>query len=261
MTVNYPKNWNELTGKQLLSVLKIIHQPISTEAKKLLLLKTILSVKMKSLRRMEIETVARCMYVLDPFIKGDVSLTKNLLPWLRLHLIWYQLPFKVYGPADGFKNMSFLEFVFADTYYSQQFGKKPKPDALDKMLAVLYRRKRDKDLPGSLTYKGDIRQNFNEHLISDHSKYFTNLDPVKKLAVRTWFSGCRQQLEKMYPYVFSGDNQKKAASSGWTQVLISLAGEKFGTIDQTGTENLHTVLMHMNEVIKENEELKDKYGK
>ena len=184
---------------------------------------------------------------LTDFVLESAGLTAQLLPAVRVPGWRYWLRGRFWGPRESLRNVSFAEFIFADAYFVA-YAKGQKADFLDLLVAVLYRPQRWPYRPRAAGYGGDRRQAFNEHLVRRRAAVLAQLPRGQKLAVLTWYRGCRQQLETDFPLVFQAAPEADAsapASAGWGQVLRELSGQAFGTLEQTKQQPIRLVLAKM----------------
>lgn len=172
-------------------------------------------------------------------------LTAQLLPRLPGQP-WYRRP--LFGPSASFQNLTFLEFIFADTYFLRYLQTNEEV-WLEQLVAVLYRPQRPDYRPRAASYGGDRREDFNEHLVAARTRAMAHVPHYLKLAVLLYYCGCRRELERRYPRVFEGDTKQKAATSGWQAVLLNLA-DGVHRIDATAGQRLHNVLREMQRVLE-----------
>lgn len=244
--------WNELTGRQLLDVAKVLltgyeRPPTRLDA----LLAALLQVPARDFRqlnlvqRIELRPLVRFLHAPT----DHLPLTAQLLPVLRIGRRHY------HGPREAFRNLRFDEFIFADTYYLRylQTGGE---HYLDQLVATLYRPERAGYDPNAVDYAGDRREDFNEHLVPARALRLAGLPDHYKHAVLLYYRGCRRLLEQRYPYVFTTDNTAKASTSGWQDVLHELAGGVH-RLEVTARAGLSNVLREMNRVLKRAQEQAD----
>jgi hypothetical protein len=247
------ENWDELSREQLLALMPVLyHKFAETHRQQIEILKILFGIN--HVFALRITDVQYCQILwMTHFLLGEhVGLTKQLLPSVRR--AWYHRP--RYGPADGLSNVRFLEFVFADAYFVA-YAQGQDEQWLDKLIAVLYRPQRKPYRPGAAGYGGDRRQDFNENLVDEHAAYLARLPQAEKLAIVTWYRGCRHALELRYPLVFTPENETKATENtgGWGQVLREMSGQAFGNFDETGQQHLHTVLAKLEDDIRRAQKL------
>lgn len=241
--------WNELTRRRLLALVPLLYRRYDNETEQRLhLLAFLLRVPLSFV----VATMTPVQFLelrwLTDFLLDAVQLTAQRLPTVRRGLRRY------HGPRAGLRNLRFLEFVFADSYFVA-YARSGDAQWLDRLLAVLYR-------PGRLTgarAAGDRRQPFNENLIEARAARLRRLPLPQKLAVATWYRGCRHGLEQQFKRVFIPARQDAAeqAPDGWAFVLRELSGGAFGPLEQTGQQHLHTVLAKMEDDARRAEQLRE----
>ncbi|MCA8830188.1 hypothetical protein [Hymenobacter pini] len=253
------RTWNELTGEQLLQVCRIYGKDFNLRA--LLhraMLGVLLQVPARVLRKINhvqvLELKPFYRFLLEP--DQGRPLTAQLLPRLPVRS-WRQAFFAptLYGPADSFRNLSFSEFIFADTYFLR-YLQTTEEAALDKLVAVLYRPQRRDYNPLAVSYGGDRREDFNEHLLAARARHVARVPHYVKFAVLLYYRGCRRELERRYARVFEGDTNRKAALSGWQAVLHGLA-DGVHRIDATAQQRLHNVMREMQRVLENYDRAKE----
>lgn len=244
--------WNELTGRQLLEVARVLSTGYDRPAVRLdALLAALLQLPRRDFRQLNavqrVELRPRVQFLHAP--TDHPPLTAQLLPVLRL---WRQ---HYHGPREAFRNLRFDEFIFADTYYLRylQTGGE---HYLNQLVATLYRPERADYDPRAVTYAGDRREDFNEHLVPARALRLGGLPDHHKHAVLLYYRGCRRLLEQRYEYVFSQDNTTKATATGWADVLHELAGGVH-RLETTARQGLHNVLREMNRVLRLAEERRE----
>ena len=250
--------WNELTRPLLLRVLAVLYSPNWGENElRIRLLAVLLQVPLGTVL-FQFTDVQICeIKWLTDFLLDEVTLTAQLLPWLRLPGWRHWLRPRYWGPRESLRNVSFAEFIFADAYFVA-WAAQQNPAYLDQLVAVCYRPQRRPYRPGAAGYGGDRREDFNEHLVPGRARCFAALPKAEKLAVATWYRGCRQQLEQDFPLVFQQAPEADAsapASSGWGQVLRELSGQAFGTLAETAKQPIRLVLAKMQDDAQRAQEL------
>ena len=241
--------WNELTGHQLLDVARVLSTGYEREASKLdALLAALLQIPRRDFRQLNVVQRVNLRHLVK-FLHAPTDhppLTAQLLPVLKVGKQRY------YGPREAFRSLRFDEFIFADTYYLRylQTGGE---HYLDQLVATLYRPEREDFNPLAVTYAGDRREDFNEHLVPARARRLASLPDHYKHAVLLYYRGCRRLLEQRFEYVFSEGNTAKASATGWQDVLHELAGGVH-RLEATARQGLHNVLREMNRVLRLAEE-------
>jgi len=104
---------------------------------------------------------------------------------------------RLYGPEDGFKNVTMGEFLFADTYYFA-YARDKNPEQLNKFIATLFRPRRKKYRKGNR----DVREDFNETLIPGRSMLIEKLIPEARLAILFNYGAVRKDMCKKFTHLF-----------------------------------------------------------
>jgi hypothetical protein len=251
-----PGTWNELTTDQIFDYVRILNSSLTKYQSFIALVLMLLNAKKKPvLVRAMLSGLSRADIMsfkpLTEFLK-DLTLTKNPLPYIRIGLTKY------IGVSDELKNIAFWEFVKADLHF-QNYHKTNKIEHLNKLVAVLYR-KRDKTMtPESPDYKGDLRQPYNDHNVAEREALFSKIPFEKKFAVYLFYAGCRRKIVETYPNIFPAGTPKKGGRKRiWANVVKELAQGKITEFEDINRELLSTVFFSWNEDIQDAIEKKNK---
>ena len=197
---------------------------------------------------------------LSDFIFKNNDLSRAVIPHFRIGLRKY------YSPGNKLGNLSIEEFSYADTFYMKH-KQTNEIEWLNLLIVTLYRPKTHDHRPDSVDYKGDIREEFNSYILNFRSEKISKLKNKTKFAILLFYEGCRNIIIKQHPHVFT-KNKPKGKDFGWGGTLVELAGNKFGTHEQTKKANLWDVMGHLEmEAIKAKEldnqyqKIKNKYRK
>lgn len=251
--------WNELTGPQMLKVCRLYSVPFlrPTERERALL-QVLFQVPARVMRKMNAVQFINLKHLTGFLLEPDKGrpLTAQLLPCLPAPT-WREewFGFRLYGPLGSFINLSFAEFIFADSYFLRYLQTNDEA-WLDKLVAVLYRPQRRPYRPQSVGFAGDRREDFNEHLVPARVAYVSRVPHHVKLAVLLWYRGCRRELERRYPRVFESDTEQKAGLSGWQAVLHGLA-DGVHRLEATASQSLHNVMREMQRVLENYDRAKE----
>ena len=251
LTKQVPATWNELKRKQLLRVLAGL-DPDPRPGRRLRLLALLSGFPLPLLATLPPVVLAQLLPLADWVDSDAHRLTAQLVPTLQIagrHVTERATTW--HGPRESFRNLLFGEFIFADTFFVLYclHGKK---QFLDQFLTVLYRPARRDASPDRADWNGDVRGAFNEHQLETRSPRMAPVPLLEKLAVLTWYRGCRAQLAQEFPDVFvaaeqdAGSSTKQAAD--WSRVLRKLSGEAFGPVQQTSGQPLRLVLAEMQDL-------------
>lgn len=245
ITKEVASTWNEMRRRQLLLVLKEIYSPAAPD-RRLRLLSHLTGFRLPLLAGLPIHVLAQLLPLVDFLESEDHLLTEQLLPTLRIpgrHVA--EQPSTWHGPRGHFRNLLFGEFIFADTFFVR-YCLHGKQQFLDQFLTVLYRPARRDASPERADWTGDVRLPFNEHQLEIRTPRVKYLPPLEKLAVVTWYRGCRAQLAQEFPDVFVAAEEDAQASAkkapDWGRVLRKLAGGAFGAVVQTAGQPLRLIL-------------------
>lgn len=243
-----PSTWNELTRPQLLAVLRLLYGPEHPHLPlKLRLLSALSGVPLARLLGLPAVQVVQLYALTDFVFDEEHRLTEQLLPRLKVGRTQWA------GPRSSLRNLLFGEFIFADTYF-RAWATHRSAQALNLFLAVLYRPQVRGLSPRDPRWQGDPREPFNEHRTEYLAGQLAGLPDEQKLAVATWYRGCRGQLEQEFPEVFDAHQEEGAARStggDWGRVLRKLAGGAFGPLEQTARQHARTVLAEMQDAARE----------
>ncbi len=244
-----PGKWDDLTAQQLVKVAATLHADITVdEARTRVLfillhprryfwLSWLLLFRMKQYDRLDFLADAR-LFIEYIFDIENVDLTRQLLPVIKITRTFRKRIY-LYGPADRCKNLVFMEFIKAETYYlsyRKNYANVPERlAALDKLVAVLYRPKQSDEDQADPMWNGDIRQVYNDNLVETRLPIVSRIDTATKYAILMHYDGCRKVRINKFRYVFP--KTKSSGSGGnWIDALRSMAGgamhmEKMAMVD------------------------------
>jgi hypothetical protein len=189
----------------------------------------------------------------------ESGLVNNAFPVLRNR--WGK---RLYGPDGALFNITWEEFVRAETLYSR-LGKESDAETVNQLLAVLYR-KRTKDAnPNHPDFKGDLRIPFNDHNLKQYARNTAWLAPWQKIYIRLFYDGCRAFIIKNNKYAFGGSGEGDELPQNPMKKFMMLSNALTGN-DPTKTENLRKsllwdVLPAMDQLAKDARALREKTGK
>lgn len=163
------------------------------------------------------------------------------------------------GPDDFFANITFLEFVFADSYFMQHsFGNQ---EAKFKLMATLYRKHAIDSTDEE--FEGDTRAKFSEHSINHRAESFKSLNPSYVNGILFNYKCIRKLIEQKYYLLFPQNEddvdskepiepKAKPKCNGWSITFQKFVGEDLVNEDKYASMNAHRVLGVLNDRIKEN---------
>lgn len=235
-----PASWNELSVKQLLAAMKVLHKDTPEDVLRLSLLKILSGMSWWRMFFCGGENLSDRLYLVD-FLLKENKLTRNILSLYR----------GFYGPGDDFNNLLLNEFAYSDFKYAEI--KKAKAEELepllDQFVASLYR-------PASKGYdhlrnpQGDHREPFNEHLIDYYAKKKIHKWPIAvKMAVVHWYEACTIKMTEDFPAIFkTGDGDD--SNEGLYPIIRSVAQKGIhGDINQVERMYIKVFLMELTQMI------------
>lgn len=178
---------------------------------------------------------------------------KNFIPYIKRKRFG-----KLYGP-ENFDVFRGSEFAFADGMYIQY--RQGDAEALDKLIAVLYRPEKANYDPSHPSCDGDQRESFNMHTVDWRLPDVARLKPAEKALIVLWYAGNRHIWTEMFPNVFpkkeASENEEESAEvagANWIDTLRNLAGGKFGDMENTMKYNMYLILCEAEDLIKQAKE-------
>lgn len=165
---------------------------------------------------------------------GDPSeLAKNPFPVLKVGRRKYQ------GPKDGLKDITYYDYALVDLllrdmdYAMKEDRPEDTETAKAKIMAVLWKK------PG---------EQYDEKRAEARTKTFSRLPAEWKDAAYLFVAGSIRRMMRLFPRIFTdsqdtGDTQDENYSHA--EVILDLAGGKFGDIEKTQYTPLYTILMYL----------------
>ena len=165
---------------------------------------------------------------------------------------------RYYGPADKLFNITLAEYIKAEVFYTN-YLKNNDEEQLNKLIAVLYRKRKLFISKKSETYRGDLRRKFNDHLVSLHAKKLNKLPAEVKTAIAIYYEGCRAFLHKQFPGVFkSSGTGRQSGVDGMLALVDALTGGDVTKTENVRSSYLYDVMVHLQKAIEAAEEAKEK---
>ena len=218
--------WNELDWKQVRQIAELLFKSENIYKVKLLLSKIISRMPMMTFNWLsDDDKLYLSQQVAWATDLGKLNLTKQLLPKHK----------GLYGPLDKLSNITIDEFGFADRCFDKYLETK-QPDELDKLVAILYRKRKR----GKVT-DGDVRVAFNNHVIEDNARRIKHWKSDVKHGILLFYWGCRNLIVDVHKERFTKPGPATTASvskANWFDIISSMAGGKFGTIEETKRVNV-----------------------
>ena len=145
--------------------------------------------------------------------------------------------------ADLLNELDTEEWGLADTLFLR-FAKTKDPELLRAMACVLY------------APEGTTRE---ERLKGKHLPLMASVPTEQLLAMHHQWTAHRLRLKTDAPWVFRSVNEKTATrrKSGWTDVMLSMAGTKFGPYNEVARTKARVFLRELSHQIEEATRLKN----
>lgn len=155
---------------------------------------------------------------------------KSLLPTVTVRGVAYT------GPGNLLSGFSVLQWGFCD-HLLVKLAKTGEKEAMHQLLGALY------------TEAGSTWDNSG---IEARGEALSKLDDRTKLAAVINYRGLREAVRVKYPKCFKGGQADKHGVRG---MIVRMAGPKFGTVDQARAADLNDVLIHVEQLILDDERL------
>ncbi|MDH7463967.1 hypothetical protein QEG73_21880 [Chitinophagaceae bacterium 26-R-25] len=265
--IDIPDHWNELSGKQLIAIMKILYGNKDVSKGRISLFKIISGFTWFKIFKMTgyfrflhldqwinaplipgpfkkyLDRTERFMHAVDSctaFIMETADLTVNLLPVVKTF----------HGPNDDLANVKAAEF-FCSEFYFTQWRETNQISFLNYLVATLYRpSKRNYDRKGNPD--GDIRIAFNPNLTATYLPKIETWPPEIKQAIALFYQGAREKKIANNPRVFEKSDGEGTTLYGlWSVMRMISKGGHFGDFDKVQDLHVDTLLMELNEVIAE----------
>lgn len=244
-----PEEWNELTGKQLITIAGLLHSNLEEDIFYLKALQCLSNLSTVKFMLQPLDAKLNCFEHLDWLQSSDDKelLTKQLLPKYK----------GLYGPTDELGNLLLVEFHYTEIAY-QNLITTNEVQYLNELVAIMYREPKA-NYDHARNSEGDHRVIFTDNDIAYHTKKVAKWPLAVKQAILMWYDGCRQDLVNSYSTVYPASSTKKDDnySAGLYQLIRSLAGENYGTIDKVEQLTVHTAHLELSCMIADNEKLKE----
>jgi len=235
-----PSEWEELTPEQVVFIApRMLNFRPDIQAMKDEIMAKFMQIRNKDLRRLNIAQMNGLHKALN-FLWEKNDLTTNPLPLLKIRFRKY------HGPGPRMKDISFGQFMIADTFFLK-YMRSRSPEDLNMFVASLY-----------------YRKEFDASKVERVAQKLRRAKMDKKLAVVLFFTGCRNYINNRFPLLFpkpaKGESKAKGNKASWGDVLISLVGENPAEKDRVEKLDLYFALAFLESQIRRSRELKEKYN-
>lgn len=229
-----PENWEEVTPSQFIAITSMMK-----ENDDVCFISSLTGIKKRIIQRLS------GFHIYNIF-SGFTWLRE---PKPRNHFIISEIHLKgnvIYSPQPKLKGITFLQFIFADSYFSD-YAQAESEDDLNRLVACLYL---PKDVP------------FSEKQIDEMAGILPSTDLCLRRAVFYNFLMVRNWLSDVYPLVFSHqENDSKTSgksasrisqSNSWIKIFEQVVGDDIANADKYGNLPLHSALRYISNRIKQN---------
>ncbi|MBC6698088.1 hypothetical protein [Hymenobacter sp. BT190] len=226
--------WNDLTGKQLVQVVRLLFAPREVLDLRMRLVLVLLQARWKlrlskHLMGLSEEWAAELLPLAD-FLLEASQLTKQLLP--RLRPSW--LGPVLHGPTDRLAKGDLGEWIEAEAAY-HDYHKTKDVRHLNMLVAVLYRPKRTHKPDNPADDNGDVREVFNGNTLPARAELVARLPLAVRQAVLLFYDGCRRRIIRAYEEtIFASDPENPGKNKGQhpRQAFLGIAAELATTPDR-----------------------------
>jgi hypothetical protein len=245
--------WDELTPRQYIRVVKLLHKPVKNEWYACdAMLRVLSNRSWLSFYLLPPDLRWRCYEHLK-WVYERQNVTEQLLPHYK----------DLYGPASGFANLLMIEFHHTEIAYQDYILSKSEDDAaLIRLCAVLYRLPKNKK---AYNYKrnpdGDLRQPFNANEIAFYEKKIKRWPMAVKHGVFIWYDACREQLFQDFKEAFTGKAKTDSYAQGLFEMMRSISGGKYGTLKDVEQLHVYTAFLEILASKREAAELEKQHKK
>jgi len=259
--IQFPTEWNELLPSEAIEISRqmllnatnqqvaraaVLHYIINHRAK-------LQGMKLPAgwIDLMDAEQAVINGYPLLDFIYNENTLTQAPENHIRLPGF---LPLTVHGPGN-FENITCGEYEDTEIFFNQ-FYEEPGEKPLAGIAAVLWRPKGELYLSFKAENSTWIHYNTNRII-----HRFLKLAPWRLYAIFTWYTGCRNQLPKLFATVYEkhSDSSDQPDMLAFTKCIHAASGPKNGTRDQIRILKLYELMFDMEQEAIKAKELKEYY--
>ncbi len=204
-----PEHWNDLTFKQLRYLCRTIAAGLNPLYRRQLIF--MIWTGIKSLPAKFVDEAGQTFYLFRrrrqffylsvedyafflrkiDFCTGRSELTKQLMPH-----IW-ALHRKLYGPSSKIYNLTYNEWVHAESCFNRYLNDNKNVNHLNALCAVLYRPGNGIH-PDSIEFSGDRREEFNDYVYLKRAQWFRWVPMWQKVAIFLFYTGSREALNNAH---------------------------------------------------------------
>lgn len=237
--ISLPKNWNELSERQLESMAQLFH---THKVDRRFHLQVFLI--LADVRWWQFAKAGKVLRILKEAPLSelrkhyDFIYTTNDRSIFPEYMITKDEAF--FSPMARLVNLSAEEFAAAE-YLHQLWYKERHRNALQFLAAVLY------------STGPNVRPAYEKDLLEKKAALFNDIPLPKLLAMEMAYAGSKNHIVARYPKAFpksSGGSSRKGKNYGFGKVILHMAGGKFGDHATTRRTNIYTLLEEFEENLK-----------
>lgn len=251
---NIPQNWGDVTQKQLIAIACIYKSAISDFD----FLKSMSGLNKRVLNRLSDYEHYKLMEIFE-FVGEQKPYHEFIIRKLTIYekgLMLYRKT--LFAPAGKLKGITFGQFIFADTYFSNYQQSGDEPD-LNKFIASLYLGKNEK---------------FEEHLIQERFEPIGKLDMSIRQSIVLNYLLIHEWLALAYPLIFQKREELASTSSAseaamsprtepvegnsWIKVFQNFVGDDIIHDEVWAAKPVNTIFAYMTRKYKENARTRNK---
>lgn len=239
-----PEQWNEMSQKQLLEVMRVMHAQKGDDQGVLMLFRAMVDIPWHKFFAMRTPALMDVAIECTEFLFQKNTLTRNLIPQYK----WLA------GPADNLMNLKMAEFCFSEFRYFAWRNSQEQKD-LDMFIATLYRPTKDMFYDAVRNPDGDVRKPFNDSLTPVIALKIAKWPMEVKRAIVLFYEGCRAKKIEDNPKVFDNSTGEESLHGLWSVMRSVAKGGSFGDFDKVNEQYVDTILMELNETVAEAERI------
>lgn len=244
-----PSTWNELSKKQLIRVAGLLYlRELDSYRFRIELLRIVCQLKWHHLMMLGGAYLVE-LFSFVKFIEEEITLTQNKIENIKVGR------FRFFGPIGDFSTLTAEEWTAADEAYVDFMGSRA-TDHLDRLIAILYRKREPGMWPSHSQWKNDYREPYNPYSVLWRKQVIGKIDPRIKFAVLLWYQGCRREWEEVFERVFKNKSEGPE-SFGWEETIMKLSGSEFGSHEATRKTEMYKLMLKMEVTLKDEEYRKE----
>ncbi len=238
-TGNFPSDWNDTTPKQLIAIACLMKRSISDVQ----FLSIMTGLSKRIIKKLDDYQRFQLIELFDTF-HSDKPYNEFIIDKLLCGEI------VLFKPKPKLKGVSFGQFIFIDTYFTDYQLSANQTD-LNKFIAATY-------LP--------YGQHFAENVIEANYQWVERIDLITKEAIIINYHLIRDWLCEVYPLVFQKESEildenqntvkknkpKQTGNNGWLNILENIIGDDIINQDKYSNLSLHSTLRFLSNKIKAN---------